>query len=367
MFTAYFICILGFTSTAILIGYYLLIFDRIRRQGDVPSDGPSPPISVIICARNEHENLKKNIPSILAQDYPDYEVIIVDDASWDGTSELLAKWEHEHPILRVVTISEEQKRTEGKKMALTLGIKRAQHALLLLTDADCRPRTDRWIRAMSKFPTKDIVLGYGAYEKSKGPLNLLIRFDTWRTAVFYLGAALAGRAYMGVGRNLLYTRSLYEKTGGFRKHYHLIGGDDDLFVNHNSSAQNTGVVTNENGHTLSTPPDTWKRWFRQRRRHMSVSHAYSGKSKFFIGTYNLSSIIFYVSILFLFTSSVPWYIPLALFLIKTLIHLLISIYPARELKENEMVVLLPILEPVALIMDSIVSISAIGRRPKAWK
>src|SRR5690606_17628256 len=135
--------------------------------------------------------------------------------------------------LRKVNIKEDEYYKHGKKFAMLVGIKAAKNNRLLFTDADCYRASNNWLREMvSGFSGKhEIILGYGAYIKQKGFLNKLIRFDTFMIAVQYLSAAVKHKAYMGVGRNLAYTKELFFKERAFSKHYHIVSGDDDLFVN----------------------------------------------------------------------------------------------------------------------------------------
>lgn len=333
----------------------------------VPTDQRTVPVSVVICARNEYENLAKNLPSILKQEHPDFEVVVVDDASWDGTNELLHEFKVNYPSLQIVSISEDQKRTPGKKMALTLGFKRASKDVFLLTDADCIPKDPKWIQTMTNGFKDGIRLGYGGYKKGKGLLNLLVRYETIMTGILYLSAAKAKMAYMGVGRNLVYSRSLYHDSGGFRNHYHLMSGDDDLFVNHNSTAKNTSVVLVEESHTLSSAPESFPKWIKQKRRHMSVSSAYSPRSKWGLGLYHAAQILFYLSLVGCIVLEIDWRIIASIYSLKTLIHLLISISASRQLKDNDMVVLLPILEPLMLFVNMIVGMINVLSRPKVWK
>ncbi len=351
----------------ILSFYYLSIFNKLGSKQDRQIQGTPLPVSVVICARNEAENLRQFLPLILAQEHPDFEVIVVNDASHDSTEELLSSLEAQHAHLKIVRITEEQKRTAGKKLALTLGFKRASKDIFLLTDADCRPNSKHWISSMCDGMKEGMVLGYSGYEKRKGLLNLLIRFDTWTTAVQYLSAGLAGKAYMGVGRNMGYTRSHYYDSGGFKSHYHIMSGDDDLMVNYTSTAKNITVRAQENAHTTSIPKDSWGRWFNQKRRHLSVSKEYTSRSKRFLSIYHFAQLFFYAGLALLILLRYDWKWILSLFLLKTTIHLLISIQHSRLLKEKEMVVLLPLLEPVMLIINITLGLWSRMRKPKAWK
>ena len=195
-------------SMSVLLIFYFFFFWRLsmHKKDDASF---SHPISIIICAKNEEENLKNNLPKILNQKYFNFEVIVVNDQSIDETSFLLEKFEKSYSNLVVVTIDSHVNHKIGKKFALTLGIKTAKYEYLLLTDADCVPNSENWAKQIVKnFTCSDIVLGYGGYKKKKGLLNKFIRFDTFNVAQQYLSFALAGQTYMGVGRNLAYKKSI---------------------------------------------------------------------------------------------------------------------------------------------------------------
>jgi poly-beta-1,6-N-acetyl-D-glucosamine synthase len=326
----------------------------------------SDPVSVIISARNEAENLSMNLPSILSQDHPAFEVIVIDDASWDSTGDILSGLKESYKNLSVVTITEEQKRTEGKKFALTLGIKRAKFDNLLFTDADCQPRSAHWISQMSRSMHNGIVLGYGEYRKGKGLLNSLVRFDCWTGSTHFLGMALRGHPYIGVGRNLCYNKEIYEASGGFRRHYHLISGDDDLFVNQAATSKNTGVVITGDAFTSTNTPGKWSSWIRKKTRHLSSSKAYSSKTKRMLFMKYSALCLFYLSLIAGLILSKAYLILAGIFLGKTLIHMLISLPAAKRLAAIDVLVLLPVLEPLNLVVNTYATIKMRWSKTIPW-
>src|SRR6185436_19414615 len=120
----------------------------------------------------------------------------------------------------------------------------------------------------------EIVLGYGAYHKTKGLLNKLIRFETFHTALQYLSYALAGVPYMGVGRNLSYKKDLFLRNKGFASINHVPSGDDDLFINKVATKKNTKVLIDRDAITRSIPKTTWGAWLRQKARHYTTARYY---------------------------------------------------------------------------------------------
>ncbi len=258
-------------------------------------------VSIIICARNEASNLERNLPLILEQDYPQFEVIVVNDRSEDETEQLLKLLATKYPHLHVSEVRNDPKFTHGKKLALTLGIKAAKSEWLLMTDADCTPAGKNWLAIMQKNFTenKDIVLGYGGYKKEKGFLNMIIRFETVFTAMQYFGLAKAGKPYMGVGRNLAYRKTVFFSNKGFASHSNLNSGDDDLFVNETSNASNVAIEMHPDSFTWSDGEKTFRNWYAQKKRHLTTSPRYSFKTKFRLILENVSRVIFLFSFIFL--------------------------------------------------------------------
>ncbi len=252
-----------------------------------------------MAARNEGTNLATCLPDVLAQAYPALEVVVTDDASSDGSLDVLAKAADRHPALRVVF--ETIKRHPGKKGALARSIAEARHTWLLTTDADCRPASRDWVTAMmrARRPGTEIVLGYGPQDRHPGLLNRWIRYETVYTAAQYLSAALVGHPYMGVGRNLLYHRAVYDRLGGFRAHAHLTGGDDDLLVNAGATTCNTAVCLAPESWVYSAPKRTWAAYIRQKRRHMAVGGAYRRESQVALGALAASHVTHYLGIVLL--------------------------------------------------------------------
>lgn len=269
-------------------------------------------ISVIICAKNEHDNLRLNLPLILQQDYPKdlCEFIVVNDGSTDGSENLLNELMYVFPQLRIVTIpNSETRMLPGKKWALDQGIQKARFENVLLTDADCYPTSNQWMKEFSRCKTetqKQIILGYGKYEQQRGFLNAFIRWETFHTAIPYFSFAKIGKAYMGVGRNLFYEKQLYLKAkanANFWDNYKKTpSGDDDLLISEMSTEKNTGVCFHKNAQTISSPANTWKSWWVQKSRHVSTGKYYSKNIQFFLSLYALSHALFWllgISLMFL--------------------------------------------------------------------
>lgn len=277
--------------------YYLYFFKRVAVYKPAAKEhSQQHPVSVIICARDEDENIARNLPGILVQNFSTtHEVIVVNDNSLDETKYILAELQKTFKKLQIVDLTQEAKMIAGKKFPLSIGIKEAKHEIVLLTDADCVPASEHWLFKMQDVFSNgtEIALGYGAYHKMPGFLNKAIRFETFHTALQYFGYALAGKPYMGVGRNLAYRKDLFFRNKGFSSINHIPSGDDDLFINKVATKKNTAVVIDSDAFTLSKPKQTWKEWKKQKNRHYSTGKFYKPSHKFLLGLYTASFFLFY--------------------------------------------------------------------------
>lgn len=297
-----------------------------------------PSVSVVICARNESENIKKNLEGILQQEYPNYEVIVVNDGSNDDTNDILYLLEKKYPHLYHTFLPEEAKFVSRKKMALTVGIKAAKGEILLLTDADCWVESKYWIENMVRnFDNEtDLVLGYGAYSQKKGMLGRMISFDTFFIMLQYYGFALRGCPYMGVGRNMAYRKSRFVANKGFASLMNIQSGDDDLFVEQISTPKNTKVEVSLESVTYSEPKATFYEWYVQKYRHLTTAAYYKTDIRFRIGVEVFSRFLFYLSLILLliFGDMFLRCCVLSVFLSRFLTQLIILNRSAKHMKER---------------------------------
>lgn len=282
--------------------YYLhyinavLAYNRKLKKSNTLLSSSEPGVSVVICARDEADNLRKFLPYILDQDYPDFEVIVVNDGSTDDSELLLTNMKETYPKLRSTFVPYGATNISTKKLALTLGIKAAKYDWVLLTDADCMPEDKSWISKMARNFNSGVefVLGYSPYLEQKSFINRLITYDTLTIALQYMGYAIHGKPYMGVGRNMAYRKEVFFRMKGFASNLHLRSGDDDLIVNSAANAFNTKVETLRESLIWSEPKKTLRDWLFQKERHLSVASFYSARSRFNLSKEPVTRGLFYL-------------------------------------------------------------------------
>ncbi len=356
-------------SFAIQIFFFVYFYIRVLfKNKKNKSLSLNKPVSVIISAKNEETNLKDFLPKVLNQNYPLFEVVVVNDMSNDGTEDILNSFSQKNKNITIVKIDKNLKE-KGKKNALTAGINASKYEYLLFTDADCYPVSKNWIKSvMSSYKEKtEIILAYGAYEKSLGLLNKLIRYDTLTIALKYMSFANAGLPYMGVGRNLSYKKSVFLKNKGFQSHKHIKSGDDDLFVNEVANKTNTEIVIDYESVTVSVPKKTWKEFIKQKKRHLTTGFFYKNVHKLLFGFESASVFFFYFSILyFLFLKSSIFLIVL-LYFIRLGFQVITDILFSNKLKEKKNLIFIPIFDVLIPIVNLYAIISYKFTKETEWK
>ena len=355
---------------AIQLSYYLGIFGKFAFAKAQKITPKRIPISVIVCAKNEEENVAKFIPLLAEQNYPDFEIVLIDDASSDTTLDIFEAFEKQYSNIRLVKVENNEAFWGNKKYALTLGIKAAKKEYLLFTDADCYPTSKEWINAMSSQFTmqKTIVLGYGGYEKIPNSLlNKIIRFETLLTAIQYFSWAKIGNPYMGVGRNLAYKKDEFFNVNGFINHIQVRSGDDDLFINEAATSKNTTIAYNPESFTYSKPKTTYKDWLIQKRRHIATANHYKKIDQLQLGVFYSSQLLFIILPIILLSFQFQWILVLVLLFVRYLCAWLVVGFSAGKLKEKDLKFWFPVVEILLIFTQINIFISNIFSKPVNWK
>jgi len=352
--------------------YYWAIFSRLSFYKRKNTSENYPPVSVIVCGRNEYENFETNLPLIFNQDYPEFEVVVVNDGSDDDSFFLLHEMKAKEPRLKVINLQKKLNFFSGKKFPLAVGIRCSKYPLIVLTDADCSPKSGHWLKEMvAGFdPQTEIVLGYAPLSKKPGLLNKLIRYDTFFVALQYLSFALAKLPYMGVGRNLSYTKDLFFRNKGFTSHYQIPTGDDDLFVNMVAKGKNTRICIQPDTWMTSEPKDSFLKWFMQKKRHMIAGNFYNGRTKFLLGLFGLSQLAFYVLFILLMVFanlSTVGYIALGLFGLRTVSMMIVFSLAGKKLGQGRLALFSPLLDAIALALSALFAVSTLFSPKTSWK
>lgn len=355
--------ILWMATLCIQLYFYFFQFNGLMKYRSITKLDRKKPVSIIIAAKNELENLKAYLPLVLNQNHEIYEVIVVNNFSTDGTWEYLSSLNHER--LKVFDYAEKK----GKKVALQAGIQQAKYEMLLFTDADCRAQSEDWVSTMTgAFGEKiEFVLGYGAFEKQSTWLNKVIRFEGLLTAIQYFSFALKGEPYMGVGRNLAYLKSTFTKAEGFNSHSEVLSGDDDLIVNQMGNAENIALVLDRGATMISYGEASWLTFYRQKRRQLLSGNLYKVKDRIKLALFGASNFLYYALLVSLLLNFENTTFILGIFVVKQVCEYIVFFKLCRQLGNKDLIKWLPIVEPFYLVFIIIAGVSTWFQKVDRWK
>lgn len=345
------------TQAIYYLGLYNKIYTHTQKENNADVNLKHPPLSVIIVAKDAANELKENLPFILEQDYPEFEVIVIYDSAADDCDDVLKLLEDKYPNLYHTFIPDSARYISHKKLGITMGIKASRHDWLVFTESNCRPQSKRWLRQMARnfTPSTEIVLGYSNYEKASGWFNKKITFDTLLNSMRYLGMAISGHPYMGTGRNMAYRKSLYYKQKGFSSHLNLQRGEDDLFINETANEHNTRVETDPESLIRISIPKYKRIWREEKISYMATSRLFKGTARYLMGFETCSRLLFYITTIATITISTilhQWIIAgiaLLLWILRYVLQLVVFRKASTYLGERKFYGLLPvfdILQPI---------------------
>lgn len=327
--------------------YYFLIpysrlFRYINKQDRLPENTNCPPLSVIIVTKDSATMLKENLPYILEQDYPEYEVIVVNDESSGEDEDILKIFENKYHHLYRTFIPKSARYVSRKKLGVAMGIKASKYDWIVVTEPYCKPVSKNWLRSMARnfVPGTEIVLGYCNYNNSNGLFAKRIISDMLMTSIRFLGKAIVGKPYMGIGRNMAYRKEIYLQHKGFCNQLTLSRGDDDLFINEIADKKNTKVCVETNSIMRMPLPKHKKVWKEDKIGYEVTGSHYKGIARLSNSLETWSSFLFNISViiaLYIGISNKEWIFSVgicAVWTVRTLTAITVLCKTAKIIGEN---------------------------------
>lgn len=349
--------------TLIQISYWILFyfaFTKISRKKKTTKTKHIP-ISIIVCFKNEAENLKHNFQYWATQLLDDDELILVNDFSTDDSLQVAQNLTTGSDNITILNVSSD---FPGKKQALTEGVEAARTSIILVTDADCVPNPE-WRKTVANQVEEntDFVLGYGPIKYASGVLNLFQRFECVMTALQYFSYASFGFPYMGVGRNMLFRRSIFD-----RKIYRdkaIASGDDDMLVSAKANSKNTKLCIDSSSFVTSEGTKSWRSYFKQKARHVSSSVVYKPAIKFLLGLFATCQILILpLFIVLLFTSY--FRIAILLCLLRLFVIFIVLLINGNKLKAHDLFIYTPVLDTMLSIYYLLLGFLSFTNNKSRW-
>ena len=354
--------------TAIQIIYYLTFSSFLFYKKKKKEATEQPPVSIIIFVKNSATSLQKSLPRILAQKYPKFEIVLINNASSDDTAEVLEGFQKNNDNIKILDVDNNEAFWGSKKYALTLGIKAAKYEHLLFTDANSKVLSEFWIEEISKefAQTKSIILGYEKYKKTNSLTNLFARFENLIKAIQCFSFAKFGSPFMAFDSNFCYRKSDFFKAKGFINHMKIKEGEADLFIKDAASKENISFTISKNSFIEIETPKSFGSWIQKLRIDSSIKKHYKFKHRFLLNFFTFSKVIFYTLATILFFIH-PWQIIFPIVLGYFLAQYIIIGISAKKLKEPYLIFLLPFLEIGLLLIQISIFIANLISKPNHWK
>jgi glycosyltransferase involved in cell wall biosynthesis len=356
----------------IQILYWGHYFSRVSSLYEIPEKQLTvfPKVSVVICFKGLSEDFEKNIAAVAEQDYPDFEVILVNDFSsqndQDKLSGFLSTLKSKTP-LRLINASKD---VPGKKQAVYDGVLSAVGEYILFTDMDCRPVSSNWIKKMISVLTEkgeSVVLGYGPMERGNNLISWFAGFETIMTGLQYFGYHLAGETYMSVGRNWMIKKSVYASNYMKMKGTHLSSGDDDLMIQALDDKMKITCCLDPEAFVYSKPKSDLIDFLQQKTRHISTSFYYpfNISVKLFLFSFSITA-YYFLAVVFLFFGKISLTLLIGISLLKWLIQSILHHKAFSKLDGVRYFFLYPVAEILLAIYYPVLGLYSVLVKRKSW-
>lgn len=289
--------------------YNLSYYTRIAKSQKKQAKSPAvdlPPLSVIICVQNQLEDLRANISKILEQDYPCFEVIVIDLASEDDTKYYLEHLDKTYDNFYFSYIPLTARFISRRKLAQTIAVKASKYDWLVFTEINSQPTSNQWLKKLmgQRREETEIILGYNRYKSEDTWINRLSSYDNQLLNMRFLGSALGGAPYMGMGRNLAYKKELFHQTKAFNNQLNLQRGEDDLFINQFANSKNTSVAVSPEAIIEVNSLKTRREWRLIKRSYLLSMNRFKGVNQYWMGFETTTRFLFYAFSIALIISGV---------------------------------------------------------------
>ena len=278
-----FFCLLFFLYL-ILVGLLILGWNKsvAKYVGSDPL-GEEPLLSIVIPVRNEQAGILHLLDDIRSQSYQNFEAIVVNDHSNDGTVESVLGFTQLDPRFRLV-----ESCGHGKKHALTTGIGISTGEIIVTTDGDCRVKGD-WLKTMQKcFQVPHTKMIFGGVKIEGRSFFSRVQSHEFLSLIGTGAATLSyGVPSMCNGANLAFRKTVFMEVEGYSSNFHIPSGDDEFLMRKIFRLYPGGIqfVSDANAVVSTSASNSFRQFVHQRIR-------WAGKWKHNISSHNAVLAIF---------------------------------------------------------------------------
>lgn len=226
---------------------------RMSIPGPIGENDRTPKASVLVYSKAEDEHLAATLEALSHQDYPDFEIIVICDGSWDQAEMLTERYSGLYDNVYFTFIQPGSHNLSRSKLTITIGVKASKGEIIVTTAANIGIPSERWLsRLMRPFCGEqgrhyDVSLGVSrlCIADMKGPGRWYRQFDELLSNALWVGYAAAHKPYRGDGYNLAFRKSVFYDHKGYAQSIYLHNGDDDIFIDEITNGSNTMVTVSD--------------------------------------------------------------------------------------------------------------------------
>ncbi|MBP7838987.1 MAG: glycosyltransferase [Bacteroidales bacterium] len=347
--------------------FFLVCFNRLNSRKLQKEIDVKQSVSVVLVTSNQYNDLRKLLPEILNQSYSNYEVVVVDDSSEDGSDVLLERFSEQYSHLKVVNMHQHLNWFKGNEFPISIGIKSAVNDWILLTETTCIPRSSHWISEMMKkanFPTQ-IVLARSSFATSS-KINIWYRFARFYNSLINLSFAISKISFKGSTQNLLFSRKLFFDQKGFVSHYTIKGGVGELFVSEAATLSNVSVQISPKSVVDYVKSTSFRKWIIKEHTNLDIERRINLKQRIPFLLYFNSLFIFYLVFGILMINNLHWQVILSLFSIRLVSQFFIFHRAQKRLSEQRLLLLMPVFEIALLVIHFLIRFRLIFIKKGVW-
>lgn len=332
---------------ALQILYHIFVFGSLSVKQKEDPKVKRLPVSLIVYIENNEEELKRFLAALHNQSYPNFEIVLVNNASYDDSLEIAKQFAQSQENVKIVNVENNESFWGNKRYALTLGIKVAKYDYLLFCEPTAIPDSALWITNMtSQFTlSKSIILGHQRLEVvPKSLWNKLIRFQNATWAAYNFSWANIAKPLFGNNKNLAYKKEEFYKVNGFIDQMTQNRGEDYYFINTIATSKNTAVSLSKTSFTASSINPSFKAWTQEVKSQSTLFSALGLGTKLKVYCYTFTKIPYFILTAVLLTTLYNWEIVLGLFVLRSIVVALYSHKFLKHFQEKDLSFWFPILE-----------------------
>jgi len=329
--------------------YFVVLYSNIAFNDSLKNrpNNTNVPVSVVVYIKDNEQELPAFLDAFLLQEYDNFELILVNNASEDESLELLEHFVAQHRFAKLVNVENNEAFWGNKKYALTLGIKVTKYDHLLFTEPKALPNSPLWIATMTSLFTtkKQVVLAYTSLEKKKkSGSNKYARFQIFLQALHNFTWIELGKPLYGNKDNQAYKKELFYKSNGFIKEMKIAYGEEQEFIRQIGTKSNTTFTLAPESINTITNKSSWRTSFQIQKRNGLLLKRTGIFNQLKLRFYHFSILSFYLVFTLLLAYLYQWEIVVGIFVFRYLITIFYFRKLLKNFNESDLIWVFPFFE-----------------------